>query len=217
MDILMSVHKKYLSEIFAGNKPFEFRNVLPKNLSKGDTIYFYETSKNGGCKKIVGEAKIKDFHFLLNSEGEYPLLGAYNFIDFWCENFLHNSVYAEQFRLCKKYNLTNYKYGSQIDFALSYFCMKYIMQDEWPPIEITMLPNVIKERKMANDLLKECDRWLRKIGFYNEYDESYWKYAIEINNIKKYDFPISLAAFTDNRGNIIKGPPQSWMYCNKKI
>ena len=216
MAILMSIHKNFIDKIFSGNKPFDFRNILPKNLSINDKIYFYETSKNNGCRKIVGEACVEEIISLLSPKGEYPIFGAYNFIDCFCQKLYPNEDFAEKFKECRQYKIKNYKFGSQLDFALSPDCMEFVKRGEYPPTQLLILPKIAGETALANNLICKCDDWLREIGFYNN-DTSYWKYAIKLCNIQKYESPLSLAAFTDKKGNVIKRPPQSWMYCNKNI
>mgnify|MGYP003289682811 CR=1 FL=1 len=40
----MSIKPKYAAQIYDGTKVYEIRKVLPKQLTWGDTIYFYESS-----------------------------------------------------------------------------------------------------------------------------------------------------------------------------
>lgn len=54
MNILISIKPKYAAEIYHGSKLFEIRKVLPKHLTKGDTIFFYES----GTGLITGRAKV---------------------------------------------------------------------------------------------------------------------------------------------------------------
>lgn len=48
--------------IFSGIKTAEFRRKVVNELLEGGihTLYFYETKKNGGAGKIVGQADVKE-------------------------------------------------------------------------------------------------------------------------------------------------------------
>jgi len=52
MNILISIKPKYAAQIYDKTKRFEIRKRLPKHLSYGDTIYFYES----GTGLITGSA-----------------------------------------------------------------------------------------------------------------------------------------------------------------
>ena len=60
MSIIMSIHKKWNDAIFNGTKEYEFRKNIGVNDWKDKTVYIYETKKNKGTGKIVGEFIIED-------------------------------------------------------------------------------------------------------------------------------------------------------------
>ena len=54
------------------------------------------------------------------------------------------------------------------------------------------------------------------MGFYDDCDESYWKYAIVIKNPVRYPVAKEITSFKDKNGNPITKTPQSWMYCKRE-
>ena len=60
--ILLSIYPEYTNAIFSGMKTAEFRRKVVNELLEGGihTLYFYETKKNGGAGKIVGQADVKE-------------------------------------------------------------------------------------------------------------------------------------------------------------
>lgn len=60
--ILLSIYPEYTNAIFSGIKTAEFRRKVVNELLEGGihTLYFYETKKNGGAGKIVGQADVKE-------------------------------------------------------------------------------------------------------------------------------------------------------------
>ena len=226
MDIIVSLHNNWCQKIFKKEKPFEFRNTIPKNTKENDCIYFYETKKNGGKGKIVGEAKIKRIIPLRNNKGEWPCLGAYHFIDYFFENIKKQKEIAEKFRQSKKFEgkFENYKFGFIINYALSDLELESIRKTG-RPINIwkqypagyknAELVQLLKEHEKINECIAECDNWLSSIGFYDECDERKWKYAFELSEIKEYAFPENLSTFCYFKGNKlerIQRAPQSWKY-----
>lgn len=224
MNIITSIHRKYTEKIFSGEKPFEFRSKLPNDFGIGDIIYIYETSKNKGVKKVIAECKVKNIIKLTNDKGEYSCFGAYHFIDYYFSHIKHQEDIAEKFRTVKeefKDKFTNYKYGFIINYALSDIELDHIRKTGRPYDTFTEFPNGYQDKrlvKLLNDnektynCIKECDEWLSNIGFYYNYDESYWKYAIELTEIKKYDKPKEISEFIGRNGVALKRPPQSWCY-----
>ena len=43
--------------------------------------------------------------------------------------------------------------------------------------KLKKIQKILKENEKSHEIMKECDEWLTKIGFYNECCESYYKYA----------------------------------------
>ena len=75
--------------------------------------------------------------------------------------------------------------------------------------------NLIKQKQ--TDFCQTCDEWLKKIGFYNEYDESTWKYQINIKNVVKFEKPIDVNKFQLRNGNYITNGPQNFYYIKNDI
>lgn len=67
--ILLSIYPEYTKAIFSGIKTAEFRRKVVNELLEGGshTLYFYETKKNGGAGKIVGQADVKEVFVTLQA------------------------------------------------------------------------------------------------------------------------------------------------------
>lgn len=220
MDIIISIYNHWSNMILDGRKPLEFRSKIPSNISVGDTIYIYETTKYKGAGAIVGKCKIKDIINVLRDDGKWPTFGCYPFIDFYCEHIRKDSISAKIYRDVKQeflYNFENYKHGYIIDFAFCNDELEHIRK-HGKPIELMTIPNfeyvqqILKENEKSHTIMKECDEWLTEIGFYNECCESYYKYAFVLDEIEKFDVPIPISNFVDKNNNPINRAPQSWMY-----
>ena len=79
-------------------------------------------------------------------------------------------------------------------------------------ILVNIVRKVINDNTTSENYIRECDDWLKKIGYYNDCEESYYKYGIVLTNITKFDTPISINDINDKNGDPIKTAPQSWMY-----
>lgn len=68
--ILLSIYPEYTKAIFSGMKTAEFRRKVVNELLEGGshTLYFYETKKNGGAGKVVGQADVKEVFVTLHAE-----------------------------------------------------------------------------------------------------------------------------------------------------
>ena len=67
--ILLSIYPEYTNAIFSGIKTAEFRRKVVNELLEGGshTLYFYETKKNGGAGKVVGQADVKEVFVTLQA------------------------------------------------------------------------------------------------------------------------------------------------------
>lgn len=220
MNIIISLYNHWSQQILSGIKPLEFRTKLPKDIKIGDTIYLYETRKHDGAGAIVGECKLNGIINVLNEKGEWPVCGSYPFIDFYCEHIKCDKDCAEQYRKVKEEFLNKferYKHGYIIDFAFSEKELDHIRKNG-TPIDLMSITDfkelniLLNEIEKSHKIICECDNWLTKIGFYNECLESNYKYAYVLSNVKKYETPIPLTNFKDQKGNTISKAPQSWMY-----
>ena len=210
MNVIFSIHKDFTEKIFNKEKIFEFRNTIPQSTPLGGKIFFYETSKNGGSKKVVGEATIRDI-IDLRPNGQTPMYGCWNFIDYYVEHIEKDLISAKCFTEMKQYNPENYKFGSLITFALSPKYTKTIKQGEYPHYDCSAKEDN-KKVDLANLYMNKCDDWLRNMGYYNDDDRSFWRYAIELDDIKKYSTPFEITDFYKKNGERIQKAPQGWMY-----
>jgi predicted transcriptional regulator len=231
---IFSIHKDYIEKILDKTKPFEFRSVLLKDLEPGSTIYLYETSKNGGCKKIVGEVKVSDIQklsvnqFLYNKKVCY---GCWDFIDWYARNILKDNQMAEKYTEAKKeeYLLPDYKLGYILHFALSEKDMEYIKDNHIPLslldyevfseiVSIEERNALLDNRTKSMDIIEKCNKWLDSMGFYNKDsgENTSWKYAIELKNPIRYKTPLDLEDFISYEEKIISKAPQSFLYAFKK-
>ena len=210
MNCIFSIKKQYSDLIFNKTKPIEFRNVCPK-LEENDKVFIYET-KNGGCGKVVG-------YFLVDEIKKIPFskVGTYLFMDIYanlfCDDETKNMVNkAKQIDLEDCYN----------DFVLSYLFMdKYLdkMLKTHKPISINFYAfnsndwkNYSELEKKTRKFLDDCDNWLYKIGFYNSYDYSDWKYQINIKDAIKFENPMDITQFQLKNGKFLNKAPQSFCY-----
>ena len=60
--------------------------------------------------------------------------------------------------------------------------------------------------------MKECDDWLTTIGFYNDMEESYYRYGIEVTDIVRYSTAKQISDFTNLHGIPLAKAPQSFQY-----
>lgn len=101
MRVLLSIKPKYVEQIFAGNKLFEYRKVIfKKNI---DTIVIYETKPIG---KIVGELKISRIYKdspeqIWNKTSTYSDISKGDFFQYFRGKEV---AYAIEFKKVIKYN-----------------------------------------------------------------------------------------------------------------
>jgi predicted transcriptional regulator len=206
--------------ILSGKKTIEFRSMLPKDFKSGDKIYLYETSKNGGSKKIVGECEVDYIINVLSKDGKWPTFGCYPFLEYYFQNIKNDSYVANQYGKIKsefENKVTKYKHGYVVKYAFSEENLDSLRKhgeviDLWNIANFTVVQKYLKDIEKSEEYLKECDEWLTKIGFYDETLESTYKYGIVLKNIMKYDKPKEISDFIDRNDNNIKKAPQSWMY-----
>ena len=191
MDILMSLHKKWADKIFDGSKTLEFRKKIGKDFKVGDIVYIYETGKNGGKKQIVGD----------------------------CENIIRDFEVLEAVKKAYAIELPNYKDSIKLSYIYNINFLESLRDtDNFP-----FLLNLSREEQRAyydgqektKKLIDSCEDWLRDIGYYNEFEETYYNYYLEIENVHKYDMSLNLNAFLNKEKEPIITAPQSWCYCKK--
>lgn len=211
MAIMYPIYNTWNNLIFNGEKPFEFRTRLPKNLTTGTKVYIYEPVKNHGLGKVVGEFIVGDI-----MRCDYAI-GAWPFLPYYCRNILKNDDYAKKFERALNVPETGYKKGSEVKFAFDDELMNYIFQHEtWPPVEMYVYDKTkVANIDEADRVIDLCDRWLESNGFYNDFLESNYKFALEILRPVRYDAPRNLTDFTKMDGNVVEKAPQSFVYVNE--
>ena len=201
--IIYPIHKCFNDLIFNRVKTFEFRTRIPKNLTTGTKIYIYETAKQGGCKMVVGEFTVGNI-----IDTNYRL-GACPFLPYFYRNIVKDEDYAQKFEKALSLSMPNYVKGTAVNFALDDKSIAYIEQTgEYPPYHIQTPGGYDKTGKA----MSACDDWLKKIGFYNDCEESYYNFAYEILNPVRYATPKNLNEFTKLDGTPVKKAPQSFVY-----
>ncbi|MEE0991525.1 MAG: hypothetical protein UH542_00905 [Bacteroidales bacterium] len=91
------------------------------------------------------------------------------------------------------------------------------LRDKGKLIDTFQLPfedaqKVLKEIEKSQKTVKEIDAWLKKIGFYDRYGESKYRYGIIFKDVIKYNTPRNLSEFRNKSGDAILTAPQSFVY-----
>ena len=211
MAVLMSLYNVWCNKILDGSKPLEFRNNIGKDFKVGEKIYLYETSKNNGRKKVVGEVIIKDIVKLQKSK-----MGFYNFLGYYVKNILKDKDLYKKVETVYEYDLPNYDAGYKFYWLFLPEVLDELKTHNKLPDYFDMTPEEAKRfrqlQEKAQKLIENCDDWLRSIGYYNEYEESFYKNYIEVTNPIKYTTPLELSDFKNLKGSPITRAPQSWCY-----
>ena len=214
MAILMSIHNIWCEKILNGTKILEFRNNIGKNFSIGDTIYIYETFKNNGRKMVVGEVKIKDIKEIPKSK-----CGCYGLLPYYAQHIVTDEETKKA--IIDTYNVVLPNYDGIFKMKWM-FLPKYLEKFKATgrlPDFMLMKDEEFKEYEeksfKAQLVMEDCDNWLRDIGYYNEYDETFYKKYIELEKPYRYKTPISIKNFKNLKGEILKKAPQSWCYVQK--
>ena len=218
MNIIISLYKHWSDMILSGEKTLEFRTRLPKDCHIGEKIYFYETSRQNGRKMVVGEATVKDIISVCNKDGKWPMVGCYPFTEYYFSEIKKDEKMYNLYKSLKEElgNLKQYKYG----YLMGYFQSPKEIQslrENGSLIDTFKLSNeeaweVIDANNKSDKTAQEIDDWLTKIGFYNKYDETNYKYAYVLDNIIRYEKPKNISEFKNKNGESIKNPPQSYIY-----
>ena len=206
MNIIYHIYKCFADQIFDGKKPFEFRKKLPSDLTIGDKVYIYEPVKKGGSKKIVGEFTVGE---IFNCD---YYLGCIPFMVYFCRNVLKNEEYAKKFERAFAIDLPEYKNGVAMNFALDEEAVEYMEKYQKYP-KLNVYSDKQHKIRWENQMtMEKCDRWLKEIGFYNEYDESTYNRAIVIKNPIRYSEPKELSEFIKKDGTPVTKAPQGFVY-----
>ena len=215
MDILMSLHKKWANKLLDGSKILEFRKRIGKDFKVGDIVYIYETGKNGGKKQIVGDFTIKSIVKIDQSSG----CGTYDLLPYYCKNVLKDLDALEAVMKAYSIELSHYKDSIKLSYIYNVNFLEALRDtDNFP-----FLLNLSREEQNAyyegqektKKLIDSCEDWLRNIGYYNEFEETYYNYYLEVENVHKYENSLSLDNFLNKENKPITVAPQSWCYCSK--
>ena len=222
--IMYSLHKPWCDMIFSGEKTIEFRTKLPKNLTKGTKIYFYETKRQGGCGQVVGECIVTDIIPVLSKDGKWPTYGCYPFIEYYFKNIIGDFELASHIENVKEEfdgKFENYKHGYIIHYMMSEENLENIKKtgrpiDTWKLFDMSLVHKILADIDMANEFIEMCDDWLMNIGYYNDMCESYYKWGIALGEVIRYERPVPVAHFVNKNGDCLKNGPQSFCYVENK-
>ena len=217
MDILMSLHKQWASKIFNKTKTLEFRKNIGKDFNVGDIVYIYETSKNNGRKMIVGQFTIKDIVKIDQSSG----CGTYDLLPYYCEHIIKDNEALKAVKKAYDVELSHYKDSIKLSYIYNLDFLESLRDTDDFPCLFTMpqekLNKYYKGQEQTKKLIDDCEKWLKDIGYYNEFDETYFNYYIEIENVIKYDTPLKITDFFNTKNEQITTAPQSWCYCKRSL
>ena len=205
----MPMYKKWSDMILDNKKPFEFRNKIGREFHIDDTIYLYESSKNGGCQKVVGQANISSINKIKHTDCDTVL-----FLEYFLNDVLKNPEYAKQWNKTKNVDLP--EYGAYMKLS-NIFCDDYLkaLKDN-NARTFVYNRDFFKRKKLSSEIANAADEWLYSIGYYNSLGQTTYDYAIGLYNTKRYILPLDLDNFENNKGEIITQAPQSWCYCTKR-
>lgn len=215
MDVLLSMHKEFCDLIFEGKKPLEFRTKQITKLKKGDIVYIYETYRHKGQKKVVGKATVKNTFKIKNSK-----MGFYSFMGYYVENILKDKELLEKVNYIYNYDLPNYDPAYKFNFLYTPETLDMLKETNSLPNYLALSPEKNKElfalEKKSRNLIKDCDNWLKTIGYYNIEEVSFYTFCIELENPIRYKTPLDISSFRNSNGDIISKAPQSWYYVRKE-
>lgn len=213
MDILMPIHKPYTDRIFDGTKIMEFRTRIGKDIHCGDTIYVYETKNNSGSGSVIGSVKIKNIISIPKVK-----VGTYFLLPYYVEQY-GTEEEKETVKRAMKIKFDGYNSSLVLSYLFQADALSYIEANMVPPSPWPLYGSSLKEYNEAkckeDDLLTRCDKWGKKIGFYNAYDESDWKIAILLENPVLFKTPRKIEEFRGRNGNNLTRAPQSWCYLQR--
>ena len=194
-DILMPICRPWTDRIFAGEKPFEFRNRVGTYWGSGSKIFIYESKRNSGAGMVVGKAVIDEIIPIpMDAVGPPRFL-----LRYWAEWKRPDMV--PLLDELGDYELPGYKKGTILRYLESPELLRKAMRTEkWLPM--------YEQDEMA---LYECEDWLRYIGLVDDYGWYWYKYALKISGVQKYASPKPLADFGIARA------PQSWCYAKEVL
>ena len=113
--------------------------------------------------------------------------------------------------------MPGYKKGYILKYALDDESMDWIEKTHDAPDIITYLYDKVRTEKLdeSEKVWKWTDEYLKNCGFFNEYGESNYKFALEILNPTRYDVAKELGDFKKMDGSVVEKAPQSFVYVNE--
>ena len=209
MNCMITMQKEYIDLIFNGKKPFDFKNVSPK-LKEDDKVYLFDSSQ----KKVRGYYTVKDISEINHKKLK---IGTYLFIDTFAKMFCDEKI-QKSVNKAKQVEFEDYYNSYVLEFLFMDDLIEEMIKTHKPPVQDfwKMNKEEMKEynliKKMQTEFLSYCDNWLTQIGFYNEYDESTWKYKIDIKKVVKFEQPLDINQFQKMNGTYLKTNPKNFCY-----
>jgi hypothetical protein len=211
MNIIISIHNIWAEKILKGEKTIEFRNNLPKNLKPGDKVFIYETYKNNGRKMVVGSFTLSKAYKISNK----GRIGFVAFIRYYVENILKDKELLKLIDRCEKISMPHHYQDIVYSYMYCDEILDYMEKHHDVPeldLALYMDKTFLQKKAKAEMLTTDCDDWLTNIGFYNEFGESHYLYAFEIEHVEPFINPIPITEFVNQNMENIKTAPQSWCY-----
>lgn len=198
-NIIMPIRRPWTDLMFAGGKPFEFRNNPGKHWAPGSVIYVYESKANGGAGKVIGSVTIAEIiRFPKKFIGPpRPLLR------YWAENVRCDSELCRLLDILGDYELPGYYQGTVLRYLSSgeEILREVMAQGKWVPLDSST------DADSKADPQCQCEDWLTRIGLISPYGKYAYTHAIQLTDIHRYATPQALSEFGLARA------PQSWAYC----
>lgn len=201
-NIIMPIRRPWTDLMFAGGKPFEFRNNPGKHWVPGSVIYVYESKSNGGAGKVIGSVVIAD---IISFPQKFigpprPLLR------YWAENVCCDNELCRRLDILGNYELPGYYPGTVLRYLRSEELIHEVMaQNKWVPLDS------ITDADPKADPQCQCEDWLTRIGLISPCGKYVYTHAIQLRDIHRYATPQDLSKFGLTRA------PQSWMYCPSEV
>jgi hypothetical protein len=195
IDILINAKAPYDRILF-------FCSRIPKHIDIWDTAFIRD--KNG----IIGRGEITSFDKIHNPSR----MGYYPFVDYYVEYVLKDPELLKLVKRAKEVKFKSTDCSVPLDYVFSEKYFPYIEKyKKYPDIEDfhntfksaqseKEFLSLCNEKEKANNLMKDCDEWLKNMGYYDDYGESKSDISyIEIANIVKTSLDFSSFELSNNR------------------
>jgi len=209
----MSIRKSYTDLIFSRIKLLEFRNKIGKEVNPGDKIFVYETKRGTGSGSVIGSVTIDSIIQI-----PHHRVGTYFILPYYVEQFgteedraaVHKAMQVDLLD-CDNSLVLSYLFD---DYVLDHMLEFRQPVDPWEALCESLYTGkaYLEIEKKTKNLNNDCDAWAKLIGYYDEDDISYWKYAIKLKNPVKFDKGKNIAEFRGRDERYLQKAPQSWCY-----